>query len=287
MRTVKEGRLRDSYFGHQHVTIITPRSQGLWSSMREIFAYRELLWVLILKDVKVRYKQTLLGATWALIRPLASLAIFTILFGKIAKIPSEGYPYSVFVFSGLLPWLFHASAVTASATSLVGSSQLVTKVYFPRAIIPLSTIGGAFVDFMIALMVFIVYSILLGVNIGFNVLWLPVLTIPMVTTAMGVGMLLAAVTVRYRDVVHAVPFLVQIWMYLTPVIYPVNFIPGHWQFLLYINPVTAVVEAFRAVVLNKTVAWPMLGLSFTIGLVLLTFGFLLFRRVERGFADVI
>lgn len=278
---------RAELFAHDHLTVITPRSGWRMLDWRELWAYRELLWVLTLRDVKVRYKQTVLGAAWAIIRPVATMVIFSVVFGQLAKMPSDGYPYPIFVYAGLLPWTFFASAIGASGQSLVGSSHLVSKVYFPRLIIPLSSIGAGLVDLLISTVVLLLMMLWYGVGWSVNLLAAPLLLAGVVFVALGVGTLLSALTVAYRDFTHVTPFLVQIWMYATPVIFPVTLVPEAWRWLLYLNPMTGIIEGFRSAFLGKPFDLSGLGLSLAIGLALFALGVAYFEKVERRFADII
>lgn len=277
----------DTYFGPNHATIIRPNHGWHLPNFREIWAYRELLWVLASRDVRVRYKQAVLGASWALIRPLLQMLIFTLLFGKLAKIPSDGIPYAIFVFAGLLPWMLFASAVSASSASLVASSNLVSKVYFPRLILPAAAMGSAAVDFVVSLALLLLMTLWYGTSWTPGMMLAPLLVLGMMTLAMGVGTFLAALSVTYRDVAQIVPFAIQLWMFATPVIYPASFIPEQWRWALLINPMTGYTEAFRSSFLGLPINWTMLGVSIIASLALLVIGIAYFQRVEKRFADVI
>lgn len=272
---------------HERVTVIDPPTGWRLLDWREMWAYRELLWVLATRDVKVRYKQTVLGAGWAVIRPLLAMAIFTVVFGRLAKVPSDGYPYSIFVYAALLPWTFFSGAISSSGQSLVGSAPLVSKVYFPRLFIPLSSVGSALADF------FVSAAVLLLMMLWYRVAWTPrlVATIPLlvllIVVSLAVGTLLSAVTVAYRDFTHITPFLVQIWMYATPVVFPLSLVPAKWRWVLYANPMTGVIEGFRSAFLGRPFDWVALGWSSAEALVLLAIGASYFGRVERRFADII
>jgi lipopolysaccharide transport system permease protein len=279
--------LKEHYFGHRHVTVIEPSKGWRMLDWRELWAYRELLWVLTTRDIKVRYKQTLLGAGWAIIRPFTTMIIFSVVFGQLAKMPSDGYPYPVFVYAALLPWTFFAAAIGSSGQSLVGSAHLVSKVYFPRLIIPLSSIGAGLVDLAISTVILLLMMLWYGVGWTWNLLAAPGLLLAVVFTALGVGTLLSALTVAYRDFTHLTPFLVQIWMYVTPVIFPATLIPDRWQWLLYLNPIAGLVEGFRAAFLGKPFDLQGLGISFAIAIVVFILGVAYFEKVERRFADII
>jgi len=285
--TSKVVTVNDDIMGHQHLTVIEP-SRG-WRALdfKELWTYRELFWVLTLRDIKVRYKQTVLGVAWAVLQPVLTMLIFTVVFGGLAKIPSDGYPYAIFVFAALLPWTFFANAVSTSSTSLINASNMVSKVYFPRLIIPLSSIGSGLVDLAISTVVLFVLMIWFGVGWSLNLLLIPVLLVAVVFTALGVGTLLSALTVAYRDFRFVVPFLVQIWMYATPVVYPVSLVPEKWQWVLFLNPMTGVIEAFRSAFLDRPFDLPSIGISLLMSVFIFVCGVAYFERVERRFADII
>ena len=278
---------REDFFGHQHTTVIEPPKGWRMLDWRELWAYRELLWVLTARDIKVRYKQTVLGAAWAVIRPVLTMLIFSVVFGQLAKMPSDGFPYPVFVYAALLPWTFFAAAISTSGQSVVGSTNLVSKVYFPRLLIPLSSIGAGLVDLAISTGILLLMMLWYGVGWTINLFAAPVLLLAVVFIALGVGTLLSALTVAYRDVTHLTPFLVQIWMYITPVIFPVSLVPERWQWLLYLNPMTGLVEGFRAAFLGKAFDLTGLSISFVAAVVIFVVGVAYFERVERRFADII
>lgn len=263
---------------------------GRWAALdlRDLWSYRELLYFLVWRDIKIRYKQTLLGASWAIVQPLLTTLIFTLLFGVLAGIDSEGVPYPIFAYAGLLPWTFFANAVTQSSNSLVGSSHLITKVYFPRLLVPAAAVGAGLVDFGIAFVILFGMMAYYGVALTSGLLMLPALFAHVALLALGVGLLLSALNVKYRDVRHAVPFLIQLWMFASPVIYPPAMIPQRWQWVLALNPVTGVVDAFRAAIFGrKEFDWTTLAVSATVTLCLLVVAAFVFRRVENSFADVI
>jgi lipopolysaccharide transport system permease protein len=278
---------RESLFDHQHVTVIEPPSGWHMLDWRELWAYRELLWVLTARDIKVRYKQTVLGAAWAILRPFLTMVIFSVVFGQLAKMPSDGYPYAVFVYAALLPWTFFSNAINASAQSLVGSAHLVSKVYFPRLIIPLASAGAGLLDLMISTGILLMMMLWYGVGWSWNLAAAPLLLLAVVFAALGVGTLLSALTVAYRDFTHITPFLVQVWMYVTPVIFPVSLVPERWQWVLYLNPMTGLVEGFRSAFLGKPFDLFGLGVSFLVAAALFVAGVAYFERVERRFADII
>jgi lipopolysaccharide transport system permease protein len=276
-----------SLFDHQHVTVIEPPRGWHMLNWRELWAYRELLWVLAARDIKVRYRQTVLGAAWAVLRPVTTMLIFTVIFGKLAGMPSDGFPYPVFVYAGLLPWMFFASSISSSGQSLVGSSHLVSKVYFPRLIIPLSSIGAGLMDFIVSTIILLAMMVWYGTGWTPHLFAAPLLVVAVIFAALGVGTLLSALTVAYRDFAHITPFLVQIWMYATPVIFPVSIVPTRWQWLLYLNPMTGWVEGFRSAFLGKPFDLVGLGISAVVTALFFVAGAAYFERVERRFADII
>jgi len=255
--------------------------------LRELLTYRELLWVLTLRDLKVRYKQTLLGVAWAVIQPVTAMIIFTVIFGRLAGLPSDGYPYPVFVFAGLLPWTFFANAIGAIGGSLAGSAPLITKVYFPRLIIPLTSIGSGLVDFAVSTGVLLLLMLYYGMPWSTNLAAVPLLVLGLVFTGLGVGAFLSALTVAYRDFRYVIPFLTQMWLFATPVIYPENLIPEGWRWALYLNPMAGWINGFRAAFLGGSFDAVGLGISSTLAALLLLGGAVYFGKVERGFADII
>jgi lipopolysaccharide transport system permease protein len=271
------------------VTVIEPRPGWQFVNVAELWRYRELLGFLVWRDIKVRYKQTVLGAAWAVIQPLTVMVVFTLFLGRLAALPSGDLPYPLFVFAGLLPWTFFANAVTTSSQSVVGSQNLVTKVYFPRLIIPLSAVGVGLVDLGIASGMLLVMLLGYGVLPGWGLLLVPVLVLGLVVAAVGVGTLLAALTVAYRDFRHAVPFLVQVWMFATACIYlEADAVVGpRWQAVLPLNPVYGLVSNFRQAVTGGPLDLYALGVSGAVSVALLVVGCAYFRRVERSFADII
>jgi lipopolysaccharide transport system permease protein len=270
------------------VTIIEP-SRG-WVSLKlpEIWSYRELMYFLVWRDIKVRYKQTVLGAAWAVIQPLLTMVVFSLFFGKLAKVPSDGIPYPLFSFTALVPWTFFATGLTMSSNSLVGSANLVQKVYFPRLIIPLATVLSGLVDFLNAMVVLFAMMWFYGVAPTWNALWLPAFVLLGFVTALGVGLWLSAMNVKYRDVRFVVPFLAQLWMYATPVAYPSSLLHEPWRTVFGLNPMAGVVEGFRWALLGvHTQPGPMLMVSSLAAVAILVSGAYYFRRMERTFADIV
>lgn len=280
-------KLKIDYFGHQQLTVIEPAKGWRMLDWRELWAYRELLWVLTTRDIKVRYKQTVLGASWAILRPFITMVIFSVIFGRLAKMPSDGFPYPVFVYAALLPWTFFAAAISSSGQSLVGSAHLVSKVYFPRLIIPLSSVGSGLLDMLVSTCILLIMMLWYRVGWSANLLAAPVLLLAVVFIALGVGTLLSALTVAYRDFTHLTPFVVQIWMYVTPVIFPISLVPERWQWLLYLNPMTGLVEGFRSAFLGRPFDLSGLGISFAMAIAIFAAGVAYFEKVERRFADII
>jgi lipopolysaccharide transport system permease protein len=270
------------------VVIIEPSKTWVPLKLRDLWEYRELLYFLTWRDVKVRYKQTLLGAAWAVLQPLLTMLIFTLIFGRLAGIQSGGIPYPLFAFGGLLIWTFFSNSVTNSGNSLVGSSNLITKIYFPRMIIPTAAVAAGLVDLVIAFVI----QIVLMAYYGVHVTWAIVMTVPLVVLAallaVGVGMWLSALNVKYRDIRYAIPFLIQIWMFASGVIYPVSMLPRKWQLLLRLNPLTGLIENFRIALFGSgSFEWTSLLIAAAITLLVLVYSAFSFRRMERHFADVI
>lgn len=281
------GGHQDGHFGHDHVTVIEPVRGWRTLDLKELWAYRELLWVLTTRDIKVRYKQTVLGFAWAIIQPVMLMIVFSIFFGRLAAMPSDGLPYPIFVYAALLPWTFFANAVGTSGNSLVGSAQLVSKVYFPRLIIPLASVGAGLVDFAISACVLLILMAWYGVGWSLNLLAAPLLVAGVVFTALGVGTFLSALTVAYRDFRYVVPFMVQFWMFATPVVYPASLVPEAWRWLLYLNPMAGLIEGFRSAFLDRPFDLVALALSLAVALALFLVGVAYFEKVERRFADII
>lgn len=256
--------------------------------LRDLWEYHELLYFLVWRDVKVRYKQTVLGAAWAIIQPLFTMVVFSIVFGRLAKIPSDGLPYPIFAYCGLLPWQLFSHALTESGNSLVGNQNLLTKVYFPRVVIPLAAILTGLVDFGVAFLVLLAMMAYYGIAPTVAVVFVPLFMLLALATALGVGVWLAALNVRYRDVRYTIPFLVQFWLFATPVAYPASLVPESWRALLGVNPMAGVIEGFRWALLGKGAGpGPLLMISMAVVLVVLVTGLGYFGRTERTFADVV
>jgi lipopolysaccharide transport system permease protein len=270
------------------VTLIQP-SRGFGSlRLKELWEYRELLYFLIWRDIKVRYKQTILGATWAVLQPVFTMVVFTIFFGRLAKVPSDGLPYPIFSFCALLPWQLFARALNESGNSLVANQRLITKVYFPRLVIPIAAVLGGLVDFAISFVVFLGMMLYYGITPSMTMLMLPLFLLLALATALAIGLWLSALNVLYRDVKHTIPFLVQFWLFATPIAYPSSLVPERWRLLYNLNPMAGVVEGFRWALLGKSSdLGPALLVSSLVVAFFLVGGILYFRRTEKLFADVI
>jgi lipopolysaccharide transport system permease protein len=272
-----------------HPAIIIRPSKGLaWVNLGELWAYRDLLYFLIWRDIKVRYKQTALGAAWAVLQPLFTMVIFTIFFGWLAKVPSDGIPYPLFIFCALLPWQLFSRALTESGNSLVANQNLITKVYFPRLIIPLAAVLGGLVDFGISFVVLLGMMVYYGIFPSIAVVTLPLFLVLAVVTALAAGLWLSALNVNYRDVKHTIPFLVQFWLFVTPIAYPSSLVPEPWRLLYGLNPMVGVVEGFRWALLGKVGGvGPLVLVSVITVVVLLAGGLIYFKNMEKSFADVV
>ena len=269
------------------MTVIAP--SPAWRAIRldELWSHHELLYFLAWRDIKVRYKQAILGVLWALIQPFVKMVVFSLVFGRLAGIDSGGVPYPVFLYAGLLPWGLFSDAVTRSGNSLVAGANLVRKAHVPRMILPIASASAALFDYAIS------FAILLGLIVYFGMAWnvsillvLP-LTLLILLVALGVGLFTSALNAAYRDVQHVVPFLIQIWMFLTPVIYPATAVPSRFQWLILVNPMTGLIGAYRAVILGQPVPWPSLGISLGVAILLVAAGLSFFRSMDRYFADVL
>ncbi|MFC1495466.1 ABC transporter permease [Thermodesulfobacteriota bacterium] len=270
------------------VTIIEPKKGWIPVDFKEIWNYRELLYFLTKRDIKVRYKQTVLGGLWAIIQPFFTMIIFTFFFGRLAQMPSDGMPYPIFVYSALLPWTYFSNAVSTSGNSLVGSANLISKIYFPRLIVPVSAAMGGLLDFFIAMFILAGLIIHYQVILGFGILLFPILVLLTFLCAVGVGLWLSALNVQYRDIRYVIPFLIQIWMFVSPVIYPTSLAKGKYIWFLLINPMSGVIKAYRACIMNhQPIDWGFLGISTALILFIFFSGLFYFRRMERVFADVV
>jgi lipopolysaccharide transport system permease protein len=267
---------------------IEPTKGWVALQLRELWRYRELLYFLTWRDIKVRYKQTVLGATWAVIQPFMTMVVFSLFFGRLAQIPSDGIPYPIFSYAALVPWTFFANGLGQSSNSLVGSSNLIKKVYFPRLAIPIATILSGVIDFVLAFLVLLAMMFFYGIFPTVNVVWLPFFLLLALVTSLGAGLWLSAMNVQFRDVRYVVPFLTQLWLFATPIAYPSSIIPEVWRPLYAVNPMVGVVEGFRWALLGvETRPGPMVIVSAIAAVGLLVSGAFYFRRMEKTFADVV
>lgn len=268
--------------------VIEPSGRFPRVDLRELWAYRGLFFFLVWRDIKVRYAQTVLGAGWAILQPLLTMAVFTVIFGWLARIPSDGVPYPLFALAALVPWTYFSTALSGASTSLVSSTNLLTKVYFPRLVIPFAPVLAGLVDFAIAFVVLLLLMLGYGVVPSVTALVLvPLLLVVMVLTAGGLGCWLAALNIQYRDFRYVVPFLVQVWMYASPIVYPASLVPARFRPVYALNPMVGVIEGFRSSLLGTgSLPWSTIGVSALTSVLLLLGGALYFRRTERVFADV-
>ncbi len=292
--TISDNNFRTTDENHPPIQLpdqplVSIRPATGWSAvdLKSLWAYRELLYFLTWRDLKVRYKQTLLGAAWAIIQPLFTMIIWTIFFGILAKIPSDGIPYPLFAFAGLVPWTFFSNAVNHSGNSLVGSANLITKVYFPRMIIPGAAVAAGLVDMAVAFGMLVVLMIYFRVALTLNVLMLPALVALITLLAIGVGMWMSALNVKYRDIRYALPFAINLLMFATPIIYPVTLLPAAWRWVLKLNPLTGIIGGYRSALFGSPFDWPAIAISTFITIALLVFAAFYFRRMERTFADIV
>jgi lipopolysaccharide transport system permease protein len=256
--------------------------------LKELWDYRELLYFLIWRDIRVRYKQTVLGASWAIIQPFFTMVVFSLFFGKLAGIASDGIPYPIFSYAALVPWTFFANGLSQSSNSLVGNPNLIKKIYFPRMIIPIATASSEIVDFSLAFMVLIGMMLFYGVTPTLTILWLPLFLLLALMTSLGVGFWLSALNVKYRDVRFIVPFIIQVWMFATPIAYSSTLLPGRWRIIYGLNPMVGVVEGFRWALLGTDMqSKSMVLVSSLVAFIVLVGGAFYFRRMEKSFADLV
>ena len=267
--------------------VIEPDRSRFALNLRDLWMYRELLYLLALRDIKVRYKQTVFGVAWVILQPLITTLIFTIFLGKLARIPSDNIPYPLFAYTGLLAWTFFSGAVTNTGTSLVSNANLITKVYFPRMVIPGAAIGARLLDLGIGFVMLAGMMFYYGLAPTWRLLLLPLPVALLTLLSLGIGMWMSALNVKYRDVGAILPTLIQLWMYASPVVYPLSLVPPKWQWLYLLNPMTGIINAFRSSVLGQALDWPSLAASAVATLVLLAYSVLVFRRMEKQFADIV
>jgi lipopolysaccharide transport system permease protein len=271
-----------------HVIVVKPSKGWISLKLKELWEYRELLYFMAWRDIKVRYKQTVLGAAWAIIQPFFTMVIFSIFFGRLAKVPSDGLPYPIFAYAALVPWTFFANGLNQASNSLVGSANLIKKVYFPRLVVPISSVISGVVDFVLAFAVLLGMMLFYGFAPTVNILWLPFFILLIFVTALGVGFWLSALNVQFRDVRYTIPFLTQFWLFATPIAYPSSLLSEPWRTLYGINPMVGVVEGFRWALLGTdTAPGPIIIVSTLAALALLVGGAFYFKRLERTFADVV
>lgn len=256
-------------------------------NLRDIWAYRELLYFLTWRDIKVRYKQTAIGATWAIIQPLLIVLVFAVFFGIFMGVPTDDMPFIIFFYCAMLPYMFFSTALSLSSGSLINSSNLITKIYFPRAIIPIASVAAGLIDLLITTAILVAMLPLYGARPTKGFLMLPVMLLVTLCLSMSFGILLSALTVKYRDIRHALPFVLQMWMYVTPIVYPLTVVPEKWRWLMYFNPLTGVVEGIRSAVWGRPFNWAAIAFSFAITILTLIVSAFAFRRVENSFADLI
>lgn len=285
MALTRGQELEESGLADNRIIIIEPRRNWLIPNLLDLWQYRELLLALVMRDIKVRYKQTLLGFAWAVIQPVFLMIIFSVVFGHLSDMPTDGIPYPLFVYAGLVPWTFFSNAINSSGNSLVGNSSLITKVYFPRMIIPLASVVSGLLDFAISFALLVILIVYYNGVISISLLMLPVFIVLTVLLAAGIGLLMSALNVRYRDIRYALPFLIQIGIFLTPVIYPISLVPEKWRWILKVNPMTGIIEGYRFAIFGLPLDWPAIGLSSLISVAVLFCSVIIFHRMERSFAD--
>jgi len=270
------------------VLMIRPSQGWVAIKFRELWKYRELIYFFVWRDIKVRYKQTVLGAAWAIIQPVCTMIVFSIFFGRLAKVPSDGIPYPIFSYCALLPWDYFAGAMGRASSSMIDSSNLIKKIYFPRLVVPLSAVTSGLIDFAIAFTVLIAMMFYYGIVPKLTLLWFPAFMLMAIATALGVGLWLSSMNVKYRDIRYVIPFLTQLWFFITPVVYPSSLLSGFWRIIYGLNPMVSVVEGFRWALLGKEQpsGW-MLAISAIMVIILLVSGAFYFRRMEKTFADVV
>lgn len=284
----KPSRSNPSSTSGSSLVVIKPSRGWVSLGLRELWAYRELLYFLVWRDIKVRYKQTILGAAWAIIQPFFTMVIFSVFFGFLARIPSDDIPYPIFAYAALVPWTFFANGLRHSSTSLVGNASLINKVYFPRLVIPISSVLSGVVDFLLAFVVLLLMMWFYGTTPTAAAAWLPLLLLLALVTALGVGLWLTAMNVQFRDISYVVPFLIQAWMFATPIAYPSSLLAEPWRTIYGINPMVGVVEGFRWALLGTDSApGPVIYVSVLVATLIFVSGLFYFRRMERSFADVV
>lgn len=266
--------------------VISPQTGWVPICWSELWEHRELLWMLVSREVTVRYKQTVLGVTWAILQPVLSMAIFTLIFGQFAKMPSEGAPYPIFVYAGLLPWTFFSVGVSQAGQSLINQQALLTKIYLPRLFVPAAPLGSALCDLAVSFPVFAVLMLIYQHNPGWSALALPFLVLVLLMAALGMSLILSALTVTFRDFRYVIPFMLQIWMYISPVVYPASIVPEHLRWCFALNPLAGIIDGFRSALLGRPFDWPNILISTAASAALLCWGLFYFKKTERRFADI-
>ena len=285
---ISERARRETTDADTSVTIIEPQPGWRAIDVPELWKYRELLYFLTWRDVKVRYKQTVLGAAWAIIQPVMTMVVFTVFFGRLGGMSQfSEVPYPIFVYSALLPWTFFANSVTQSGQSLITGANLVSKVYFPRLIIPFASVGAGLLDFAISFAVMLCLMVFYGVSLTVNALALPLCVVGTILAAIGIGTFLSALAVAYRDFRYVIPFMIQIWMFASPVAYPLKVVPAKWRLVYALNPMTGIISGYRSALLGERFYWDCLFVSLLVAVVVFFAGAIYFRRVERRFADIV
>jgi lipopolysaccharide transport system permease protein len=284
---VSEPNGENSVPGKQTVIVNDADQPASVVNLRELWRYRDLLYFLISRDIKVRYKQAAIGAAWAIIQPLGMMLIFAVFFGVFMGVPTDGMPHTLFFYCGLMPWVFFSGAVSAGSVSLINSSNLITKVYFPRVIVPAAAVGALLVDLLITAAILLGLSLYYGIHWSWVLAMFPVMLLLTIMLALDLAIWLAALTVKYRDIRHALPFVLQLWMFVTPIIYPLSVIPGKWRWIIYLNPLTGIIEGIRSSLTGGDFNWT--AIAFSVGLTLLTMPLAVkaFQRIEKSFADLI
>jgi lipopolysaccharide transport system permease protein len=270
----------------EQVIVIEPSKAFQFIDFKELWRYRELLFAFVKRDITSKYRQTIIGGGWAIIQPFTTMVVFSFFFGKLANMPSDGFPYPVFSYSGLLLWTYFSSALGGAANSMVGASGMITKVYFPRMIVPLATTLQAIIDYAVATLMLFLLLFFYKIPLSIGLLGLPIIVFGTWMLSSGVGMVLASINVKYRDVRFILPFFIQLLLYITPVIYPAS-VAGRFQLILALNPMTGYVETHRALILSQSIPWSSLGISFLLTIIFFIFGSFYFKQTERKFADII
>jgi lipopolysaccharide transport system permease protein len=261
---------------------------GLIQACQELYRYRELLVAWVIRDIKVRYKQTLLGAAWAILQPLSLMLIFSFIFTNLVQIPTDGTPYPIFSYTSLLPWTFFSTSITFGVPSLANNASLLSKIYFPREVFPLAAIAASFIDFLVAAVVFLGMMIVYQINLRWTLLWVPLVLLVQIILTMGVVLFAAAVNVFYRDVRFIIVLAIQLWMYATPIIYPLSVVPDQFRAIYMLNPMAGIIESYRALILRgESPPWPYLGVAAVLSLIAFLLAYRWFKKMERNFADVI